>query len=129
MLISPHIVVDIISNTLDKNEKPIESTKIETFCQRAYNLENHIYVLDPKAFGIGEFKKALLGTNKLKTHPVDNPLPYEPNDVVIFNNSILLFKDINKLLILQNCSKFGCLRCLILNMVMKKPSRLQPCLV
>src|SRR5687768_16114106 len=88
------IQVDIISNTLGKNDEVIKSDRLDYFCQRAFNLENRIYHLDPTTFGIEEFKKAFLGTNKLKEHPQKKPLPYNPEDINIFSNSVFIFKDL-----------------------------------
>lgn len=87
------IVVEHITNSISPNGKVIESEKLASFCHRAYALENHIYELDSTTFGLEAFKKAFLGTNKLNTHPTDNRLPYEPEDIHLLANSIFIFKD------------------------------------
>lgn len=92
------IVVDIIPNTISENGDVIQSEKLDCACQRAYELESDIYHLDPSTFGLKEFKKAFLGTNKLESHPHNQPpLPYHPEDIKIFNNGIFIFQDREKM--------------------------------
>lgn len=82
----------IISNTIDEKGNPINSSEINQLAERAYKSELNIYNIDPATFGLDAFNKAFLGNNKLSSLPSDYPkLPYRPDDILMFRNSIMVF--------------------------------------
>lgn len=93
---SSSIVADMFSNTLTENEEPIKTEQLASFCERASILEKKVYILDEKKFDLASFRRAFDGTNKLKAHPATKRLPYEPEDIKIFNNCAFIFKDLQK---------------------------------
>ncbi len=90
----PSIVVDTVYNTLTENGEPIKSEQFSAFCKRAAVIEQKVYILD--GFDLADFMRAFDASNKLNSHPKDKRLPYEPEDIKLFNNGAFIFRDLQK---------------------------------
>lgn len=64
--------------------------ELKEACKGSFVAEKNIYDVDEKVFDEQAFTKALLGRNKLE-YDSKKDFPYNPNDIVIFNNTLITY--------------------------------------
>lgn len=86
--------VVVFKNTHENNPEGLEQAT-----KACYKIEKDIYDLGEGAFSLKMFEEALLGRNKVseKNNSIENPLPYNPNDIVTLNNTLIVYKQAGKI--------------------------------